>query len=694
MRGIEDVKLQNTLYGFGISDADLEKFAALQEKACLLNTYHANVRLSEKPIFTERDKAKANPYGVYIESNQTLVIKPFTTRVALNSVTLGNNALSINFDLDSITTAQVEALKTFLEKNQLLIRHFVSTAFSINFKNVVQAEKELLQEVHSGFGPKFSRWLENVFSYCNGTQTSMLNSIQTIKDLLANSKLNGITTKEVPTDYNLKFGNLNQIVLVVEIGDIRWGISNIGSAKWNGPEREVAFDRSNRLLRFMVAKNTEPEYNWLDPNRIYFRKTETQNIHHHNTLKAENIGNLVFFEDGASFLEDPNMIRTYLKPGFVDKTSLNETYSKALRDKKIKTIQQQKTTTQHDALVKAVKALDKTSHVSLNDMKIYKNRIEYQTETLSSSYIDAKSLMINILQVYKDLNDITFDLVFTNWLQYTSGVKASMLIGRVNVAVEYRITTSSTALSYVNGYRINRGEVTDVLRQAMCFRTNEDYEAFLKQVSTCSLAIHNILAQGLNLEIRDPFLGSNYVVLLELERKNNRNFVKVKDTLYPVASISALASFVKPWRDVTDLVRHLVKSDKILRGLDSLDKLRELLKTGEDVGAKALEKSKELLRHAEKTLKLTETTERIRNVDITGYKVVGVSGKEYFVDSNDHSSGAHGAHYPVYRLPEGTPICIVEKGNAVRTQAGKDALVNRLFALANDSYVADKITTL
>lgn len=76
-----------------------------------------------------------------------------------------------------------------------------------------------------------------------------------------------------------------------------------------------------------------------------------------------------------------------------------------------------------------------------------------------------------------------------------------------------------------------------------------------------------------------------------------------------------------------------------------------------------------------------------------GYIITGTSGKQYFVDASDTATGPHNNHYPVFHFPSGGPICIVDKANHL-AQVGKDALVNRLFALKNDTFVAKQITTL
>ena len=70
--------------------------------------------------------------------------------------------------------------------------------------------------------------------------------------------------------------------------------------------------------------------------------------------------------------------------------------------------------------------------------------------------------------------------------------------------------------------------------------------------------------------------------------------------------------------------------------------------------------------------------------EFTGYRIEG-QYRTYAVNANDE-------RYSVYDIDTAQYICIVDKTNAA--QAGLDRLVNRLFALHNDSRVATQINTL
>ena len=92
-----------------------------------------------------------------------------------------------------------------------------------------------------------------------------------------------------------------------------------------------------------------------------------------------------------------------------------------------------------------------------------------------------------------------------------------------------------------------------------------------------------------------------------------------------------------------------------------------------------------LLKEAEETLKIISQNIELKDgTQFTGYLVKG--------DLRTYAVNAHDDRHSVYDYDTAQYICIVDKTN--NAQVGKDRLVNRLFALANDKLVATKISTL
>jgi hypothetical protein len=108
---------------------------------------------------------------------------------------------------------------------------------------------------------------------------------------------------------------------------------------------------------------------------------------------------------------------------------------------------------------------------------------------------------------------------------------------------------------------------------------------------------------------------------------------------------------------------------------ESLEPLIELLL---EARTEAEKKSAQLLASVVKETKAVETT---RN-GMPAYKVVGNSGAEYTVEKEGSFKVWHGQSY----------VCIVDGRGEMGV--GYDALVARLLALKNDTFVVDKIGTL
>ena len=87
--------------------------------------------------------------------------------------------------------------------------------------------------------------------------------------------------------------------------------------------------------------------------------------------------------------------------------------------------------------------------------------------------------------------------------------------------------------------------------------------------------------------------------------------------------------------------------------------------------------------------KIAQDEHTLQNGEIKhGYLINGKMRKYLLeIDNNDIENGRHG----VYEYPTGKYFCIVDKSTS---QVGMDRIVNRIFALHNDSLLASQITTL
>ena len=122
----------------------------------------------------------------------------------------------------------------------------------------------------------------------------------------------------------------------------------------------------------------------------------------------------------------------------------------------------------------------------------------------------------------------------------------------------------------------------------------------------------------------------------------------------------------------------------LIEGINAED-VRDVIDAGKQAFVDAIAKSKELLEHCEKVLGVKQELVTLKDgAEFMGYKIKG-EYRTYAVNATDE-------RYSVYDIDTAQYICIVDKSSGA--QAGLDRLVNRLFALHNDSRVATQISTL
>jgi len=194
--------------------------------------------------------------------------------------------------------------------------------------------------------------------------------------------------------------------------------------------------------------------------------------------------------------------------------------------------------------------------------------------------------------------------------------------------------------------------------------------------------MHRYLQLGLDIAVRDHFDNTEVVLKFPLERIKNLNYLVLNDTEYKIRNTEKLLRLERA-ETIIDVINTLL-SGEVVEGVTAED-VKDLIDAGKQAYISALEKSKELLENCEKVLGVQQEHIELKDGNsFTGYRIKG-SLRDYVVNAKDE-------RYSVYDADTAAYICIVDKTNAA--QAGLDRLVNRLFALHNDSRVATQITTL
>jgi len=195
----------------------------------------------------------------------------------------------------------------------------------------------------------------------------------------------------------------------------------------------------------------------------------------------------------------------------------------------------------------------------------------------------------------------------------------------------------------------------------------------LKSVSKCSLKFHKAISNGVKHTYH--LNGEPTYVELKMVRDKSINYLVLGKKKLRINNTNALIDW-NGWT-YTEFIHMLVNTVNI-----SFKEIKQLLKEGIERHKKAVEKSEKLLKETIKILGVEKKT--VENKE--GYAIKGASGTEYLVEEESCK---------VWRIMDSAKldyVCIVDKTS--EHQIGKDKLVSRLYALKNDTFVAQDITTL
>lgn len=533
--------------------------------------------------------------------------------------------------------------------------------------------------------------------------------------------------KNGPSDeYHPKAEFLGKIIAVVDVPKTRERIAIIHNI-----EGRYQYYNSSKIniIRYYVVNSDHVLYNYTDVGRhVWYNFNRKEGYTYRGAHAQEGdcgLPHLVFLQDDPFIPDDEKYLINYAKgipknkfPVLLSDEDTKRTVTSYIMEEKREANAEMRAEQRKTALFNRVSSLSINQHITINDVNFYRDRVEYDGQVFKSSSTSPEHIFKTLLQGLGE-DSITFDRFIESFIndicplrQYNkdygaaSALDVTATIGEVEVHYLAEEKTTSNNISavrhHINGKRINREEVKDVISQALCFSAQRDYDGFIEQVSKCSLKIHNYLSTGLDFILLDTFKDTVWKIKLPIVRDKNKNYIKLGESLYKIKNLNKLITksnkLMNRWDSqganmTLDSFISVLRDDTIV-GIKGFKSVGEVINKAKAAYEQAVKKSKELLANTEKVLGITEQTLEVGGRNRVGYLITGVSGSQYFVESGDDSAdGYHNTPYPVFSMPTGSPICIVDK-SSVGAQVGKDALVNRLFALKNDKFVSTDINTL
>jgi hypothetical protein len=237
-------------------------------------------------------------------------------------------------------------------------------------------------------------------------------------------------------------------------------------------------------------------------------------------------------------------------------------------------------------------------------------------------------------------------------------------------------------LHYINDKRINQADVLQILERGVCFDDEERYADLLDEVSKSSLKYHEALNHGLLFMIqKDEDYRNPYVMKLNMKRDKNGYALESEGKTFKLTNSNKLMdwSSVGNKRNETHFYELWDRIKSVITIND--DELAALFKEGVKEQKRAEEKAEALLQKTIKSLGVEKCELEVGGRMEKGYKIKGKM-RTYFLCET----------LGVYNYNTKQYVCIVDRTHSMRVH--KDKLVNRMFALKNDSLLTAEIHTL
>ena len=480
-----------------------------------------------------------------------------------------------------------------------------------------------------------------------------------------------------------KYDGLGYIETVYEEDNHRLGIIKYTSKSYYG---------TPRLRKLVLLNHADALFNYMDAGKLVIINKHSSYEHNGTTIIKSALLGKILFTDESTVMPESRVLDymvehvTGTDTHMLDDSQVKLFVKKCVESDLRKKSEEMEKTILSKKLKEKISSLNSGKEILLNNMNISNNQIIYEKQVLkrtdSARWVPS---FLNDLIHYYSFDDINFDAVFNKFISECSATNSSGIIGDVAFKIIYKELTNKINIinttTYVNGKRINKIEIQDCLRRAICYTNQKDFDEFLENVSTCSLKFHRYLQTGVEYEVHGLRHTEGFHFKLPLERKKNIMYIVLGEHEYKVKNTNRLIDMQRS-RDLGEIME-LLLNDKVIEGLNIAD-AKDVLKLAKFEYQDAILKSEKLLNETEKTLKLIKQHDIKMNETVVkeGYIINGKM-RQYVVANTDKCE--------VYEYPSGRYICIVDKSTS---QVGKDRLINRLYALVNDRALAQDIHTL
>ena len=406
---------------------------------------------------------------------------------------------------------------------------------------------------------------------------------------------------------------------------------------------------------------------------------------------------IIYTDQKITFTKDEEALHTYCKgKNFLtlDAPTVDMLTKRWMRKQQDINIEREAIQKLDKKIKSKILTLDQGETFQYNDVTFLKHSFMYENQELSNIHVPMSDVLKYFAGRYSEDN-FNFESILNGWLEliFYSVLKTKTTMGKIG-DVDYIIDVTDIQLKSkttgrithasafrINGCRINKDEVRPILARAICFKNTKEFTEFCKSVATCSLRYHRILASGLNLTVYDEIFDETLRFKLNIIREKGKNYISIDNNRWKIHDTNRLLTLLNAG-SMSRVIITLLCPDIV--GMTG-DEIREVLEKGKKSLVEQKQKEDELMQNTmqlfgiEKLNVVTCTNGKV----LTGYLVHGKI-RDYLVEETKCL---------VFEYPSGRYICMVDK-NGQNEHTNTARLVNRFYALSNDSKLAKEISTL
>jgi len=329
-----------------------------------------------------------------------------------------------------------------------------------------------------------------------------------------------------------------------------------------------------------------------------------------------------------------------------------------------------------------------TGKVSYNDFSITIPNEYVKAGILESFRLYIKGFYDGTMTEEAILNQILQDIFYRFEHLINIGHKENTTIpininDAINVNLDIKLSHNKSSLIYLNDIRFNKDEITNVIREITCYRSQSEADMFISNIGKVGLATYIGITSG--------YIFNNR--LYKFRKVGRGKYKLILDTI----EIDIVSK--KLVNTLYDNFKQPIYASKINGVLEtSISSTFDFIKYQfliDSAYAEFKKKSEEILDKKIKDVDGQKVKYILDGKILESIKLTGDSTREYIIAYNQ--SGSWVFIDPVKEKEDlykaGKYVCMVDQ-SAIKSNIGSDTLIAKLLAIKNDSVIAKNIYNL